>query len=156
MRLNQQIQATGSGFQKHEDIPKKCHVGVNMSPGCRDDPQPLQVKDIQSLLRLNLSYIEPTSSGPAEILPHLFLGSRDDAVNVKVLKSLGITHVSLAPTVYGFGFWDVLGIFETHHEDARWWDDVNMFSTPETTSGLATWLDTGPPTSRAMGSWQPA
>ena len=91
-----------------------------MSPGCRDDPQPLQVKDIQSLLRLNLSYIEPTSSGPAEILPHLFLGSRDDAVNVKVLKSLGITHVSLAPTVYGFGFWDVLGIFETHHEDARW------------------------------------
>eukprot|EP00435_Cladocopium_sp_Y103_P001213 s1202_g1.t1 len=63
-----------------------------MSPGCRD-PQPLQAKDIQSLLRLNLSYIEPTSSGPAEILPHLFLGSRDDAVNLKVLKSLGITHV---------------------------------------------------------------
>ena len=52
-------------------------------------------QDLQSLLRLNLAHIEPTSTGPAELLPHLFLGSRDDAVNVKVLKSLGITHVPL-------------------------------------------------------------
>ncbi|CAK9004042.1 unnamed protein product [Durusdinium trenchii] len=51
------------------------------------------LKDFQSLLRLNLSYIEPLSTVPAELLPHLFLGSRDDAVNAKVLQSLGITHV---------------------------------------------------------------
>ena len=54
-----------------------------------------KLQDLQSLLKLNLSYIEPLSAGPAEILPHLFLGSRDDAVNLKVLQSLGVTHVLL-------------------------------------------------------------
>lgn len=60
-------------------------------------------QEVQSLLRLNLSYIEPTSAGPAEILPQLFLGSRDDAVNLKVLKALGITHVLFGSKIWQDG-----------------------------------------------------
>ncbi|CAJ1355293.1 unnamed protein product [Effrenium voratum] len=51
------------------------------------------LKELQQMLRLNLSNIERTSSQPAQIMPHLFLGDRDHAVNIKVLQSLGITHV---------------------------------------------------------------
>ncbi|CAE7362724.1 DUSP3 [Symbiodinium natans] len=51
------------------------------------------LKELQSLLKLNFSYIEPLSQGPAEILPHLLLGSRDDAVDVQTLQRLGVTHV---------------------------------------------------------------
>mmetsp|Transcript_97553 Transcript_97553/g.172707 ORF Transcript_97553/g.172707 Transcript_97553/m.172707 type:complete len:213 (-) Transcript_97553:129-767(-) len=48
---------------------------------------------LQAHLKLNLSYIEPLSNGPAEILPHLYLGSSEDAWNVQVLRRIGITHV---------------------------------------------------------------
>jgi len=49
--------------------------------------------ELQQLLRLNLANIEPLSRGPAEILPHLLLGSCDDARNVHALHALGVTHV---------------------------------------------------------------
>jgi len=71
---------------------------------CLLEPAECCPQDLQTLLRLNLSHIEPTSSGPAEILPHLFLGSRDDAVNVKALHKLGITHVLLGL----YGWWVLL------------------------------------------------
>merc|ERR1712187_891873 len=44
-------------------------------------------------LKLNLGNIEPLSRGPAEILPHVLLGSCDDARNRECLRRLGVTHV---------------------------------------------------------------
>mmetsp|Transcript_4340 Transcript_4340/g.9351 ORF Transcript_4340/g.9351 Transcript_4340/m.9351 type:complete len:190 (-) Transcript_4340:141-710(-) len=51
------------------------------------------LSELQALLKLNFSFIEPLSKGPAEILPHLLLGSQDDARDVKTLQRLGVTHV---------------------------------------------------------------
>ncbi|CAK0907645.1 unnamed protein product [Prorocentrum cordatum] len=49
--------------------------------------------ELRALLRLNIANIEPTSPGPAEILPHLLLGSCADARNLEVLSRLRVTHV---------------------------------------------------------------
>ncbi|CAE8621729.1 unnamed protein product, partial [Polarella glacialis] len=49
--------------------------------------------ELKELLKLNFAHIESLSKRPAEILPHLLLGSKDDATDLKVLGELGVTHV---------------------------------------------------------------
>ena len=48
---------------------------------------------LEELLKLNISNIEPVSQDPAEICPHLYLGSMHHARDRQMLVSLGITHV---------------------------------------------------------------
>mmetsp|Transcript_73488 Transcript_73488/g.172124 ORF Transcript_73488/g.172124 Transcript_73488/m.172124 type:complete len:183 (-) Transcript_73488:82-630(-) len=97
------------------------------------------LKELQALLKLNISHIEPTSSGPAEITPHLFLGSRDDAVDVKMLQKLGITHVlncSAATVRTGTDFYAPSGIkySEFIAEDAQ---GYNIMQHYDLLAGLA-------------------
>merc|ERR1712039_904356 len=70
------------------------------------------LQELQALLKLNLAYIEPLKPC-AEILPHLILGSCDDARNREVLKRLGVTHVlncASANVITGAEFYKPFGI----------------------------------------------
>mmetsp|Transcript_30125 Transcript_30125/g.65761 ORF Transcript_30125/g.65761 Transcript_30125/m.65761 type:complete len:198 (+) Transcript_30125:65-658(+) len=75
------------GFKEAlEEVQNSPHTSVDTETSDALD-------ELQDLLRLNLNRIEALSRGPAEILPHLLLGSLDDARNVAGLKRLGVTHV---------------------------------------------------------------
>lgn len=76
------------------------------------------------LLDLDVRNIEPLSRQPAEILPHLLLGSCDFAQNVELLRHLGVTHVlncAAASVRTGPGLYEPLGIGYTEFvsEDAQ-------------------------------------
>lgn len=67
-----------------------CNLGTPPEPPGEEGAA---LDELRRLLRLNLSHIEPLSKGPAEILPHLLLGSCDDAKNLEALERLKVTHV---------------------------------------------------------------
>eukprot|EP00930_Biecheleria_cincta_P022953 TRINITY_DN16650_c0_g1_i1.p1 TRINITY_DN16650_c0_g1~~TRINITY_DN16650_c0_g1_i1.p1 ORF type:complete len:201 (+),score=30.90 TRINITY_DN16650_c0_g1_i1:26-604(+) len=69
--------------------------------------------ELKALLKLNFANIEQLSRGPAEIMPHLLLGSCDDARDLQALKALGVTHVlncAAASVRTGASFYSPLNI----------------------------------------------
>eukprot|EP00411_Alexandrium_monilatum_P112984 CAMPEP_0175684808 /NCGR_PEP_ID=MMETSP0097-20121207/27028_1 /TAXON_ID=311494 /ORGANISM="Alexandrium monilatum, Strain CCMP3105" /LENGTH=309 /DNA_ID=CAMNT_0016991749 /DNA_START=14 /DNA_END=940 /DNA_ORIENTATION=+ len=90
------------------------------------------LSEFQAHLRLNLARIEPLSRGPAEILPHLLLGSCDDAFNIQVLVDLGVTHVlncASGSVKTGAGYYEPYGIqySEFLSEDVQGYDIMQHY-----------------------------
>eukprot|EP00928_Gymnodinium_smaydae_P050378 TRINITY_DN33938_c0_g1_i1.p1 TRINITY_DN33938_c0_g1~~TRINITY_DN33938_c0_g1_i1.p1 ORF type:complete len:200 (-),score=58.95 TRINITY_DN33938_c0_g1_i1:224-823(-) len=58
------------------------------------DDERAALEELQELLKLDFKKgIEQLSDGPAELLPHLLLGSGDDARRPRELLARGVTHV---------------------------------------------------------------
>eukprot|EP00440_Ansanella_granifera_P018160 gb/GFBE01019723.1/.p1 GENE.gb/GFBE01019723.1/~~gb/GFBE01019723.1/.p1 ORF type:complete len:193 (+),score=43.31 gb/GFBE01019723.1/:1-579(+) len=98
--------------------------------------------ELKSHLKLNISYIEPLSRGPAAILPHLLLGSCDDARDLKTLKSLGVTHVlncASGSVRTGADFYSPIGIeySEFVARDEQGYDIMQHFELLATLAGAA-------------------
>mmetsp|Transcript_88672 Transcript_88672/g.228690 ORF Transcript_88672/g.228690 Transcript_88672/m.228690 type:complete len:197 (+) Transcript_88672:49-639(+) len=94
----------------------------------------LALKELQALLKLNLAFIEPLSRGPAEILPHLLLGSCDDARNQEALRRLGVTHVlncASKNVITGAKFYEPFGIAysEFVSEDSQAYNIMQHYET---------------------------
>mmetsp|Transcript_106521 Transcript_106521/g.299310 ORF Transcript_106521/g.299310 Transcript_106521/m.299310 type:complete len:196 (+) Transcript_106521:134-721(+) len=107
-----------------------------------DEDARLALASLQQLLRLNFSNIEPLSRGPAELLPHVCLGSADQARDLRVMRSLGITHVlnCAAWSVHtGASFYEPLGIEydEFQAEDTQGYNIFQHYSRMATIADAA-------------------
>mmetsp|Transcript_27950 Transcript_27950/g.63196 ORF Transcript_27950/g.63196 Transcript_27950/m.63196 type:complete len:210 (-) Transcript_27950:62-691(-) len=106
-------------------------TGVDVATAAEEAEEAL--RELRELLKLNLRNIEQLSRGPAEILPHLLLGSCDDARNLQVLKQRGVTHVlncASASVKTGAGFYAPEGIAysEFVSEDTQEYNIMNHYA----------------------------
>mmetsp|Transcript_57990 Transcript_57990/g.138069 ORF Transcript_57990/g.138069 Transcript_57990/m.138069 type:complete len:198 (-) Transcript_57990:112-705(-) len=100
------------------------------APLTEDEKETLD--DLQELLKLSFPIV-PAGPGPAEILPHLLLGSCADAQNLQVLRALGVTHVlncAGATVRTGAMFYKPSGIeySEFCSEDCQGYNIMNHYS----------------------------